>query len=199
MIEVFEARLCADAEGRLVGAIEGRTVRRDGKEVRGKILVPRRLFCRGVFDYAPCLVAYLGKEKMSSGKMRFDVRRIVTDESATLSVRAAKLRALGERSLPSAVKIETLDAFSPSTTFACWDVEFVKVSGKRLPVVAYRTEITDSQTAPATGRLYLPPRLCRVLRKDRSYVVEYGGEKTTKGGKAFYDVRVNPVPDAPED
>ena len=152
-----------------------------------------------MFDYAPCLVAYLGKEASALGKMRFDVRRIVTDEAATLSVRAAKLRSLGERYLQSAVKIETLDAFSPPTAFACWDVEFVKVNGERLPVVDYRTEIKEGQTAPYTGRLYLPPRLCRLLRKDRSYVVEYRGEKVTKGGKSFYDVEVKLVPETPED
>ena len=189
VFEVMEVESSARGSDELVGIITARTVKKDGKEFNGKIVVPGRIY-EEIAESCPCVCVHFGKVVSSAGREFHDFRKIPSKGDVDLPAQAARLRSLGEASLQSQVKIESLSKFPVGGIFACWGMETIKIGSGKVPVVNYEIGARDGCALPLKGRVFMPSRTLHALKGGCGYVARYNGEKTSKNGRVYHDVEI---------
>lgn len=192
VMEVLEASHCVNSNGEGMGIIKVKTVKKDRKEFKGKIIIPERVL-HEVADCVPCVVVYFGKAVSASGREYYDVRRIAScgdGSPSALAAEASRLRAMDDKVLRAEMKVERLADFPAGSILACWGLECVKIENTKIPIVYYETELTDKASVPERGRVFLPSRILPTIKSSAACVVKYNGERTSKNGRKYNDVEV---------
>ena len=80
-------------------------------------------------------MVYTGVRKSEGNRDYYNVCTVAVSRGESIPNLATKLRKLSPQDLCSEVVVDSFSTFPDGTVFTCWDLQMVKLSGNKVPVV----------------------------------------------------------------
>ena len=187
VFEVLLRQITKNTDNGDFGVMSVRYVCSQKKERRVNLVVPLRV-AEEVKDLL-CVIVYTGVRKSEGNRDYYNVCTVAASRGKSIPNLAKKLRKPRPQELCSEVIVDSLSTFPDGTVFSCWDLQMVKLSGNKVPVVRYETEDLHTKNIKR-GQLYLPTRCMSNVKPDSAYVIRFNGSKTSKNNRVYHDVEV---------